>query len=59
MSRKQLKPTERKTKFSITIHPSIFNVLETIKPNKSRYIERIIYEDLLKNNYIDKSFKYE
>lgn len=54
MSRKHLKPEECKIKFSITINPLLFNKMDEIHNNKSKYVERLIYKDLLKNNIIDK-----
>lgn len=54
MSKKPLKPTDCKTKFSITINPILFNKVDELYQNKSKYVERLIYADLLKNNVIDK-----
>lgn len=54
MSKKPLKPEERKVKFSITIHPILFNKIDELYSNKSKYLERIICNDLIKNNKIIK-----
>jgi hypothetical protein len=57
MSRESLKPEERKIKFSITINPILFNKIDDIHSNKSKYVENLIYQDLLKNNQISKKTK--
>jgi len=57
MSKKELPPEERKTKFSITINPILYNVIEETERNKSKYIERLIRQDLIKNNKIDKDME--
>lgn len=55
MSRESLLPEERKIKFSVTINPILFNKIDEIEHNKSKYVERLIYMDLIKNNKIDKN----
>lgn len=57
MSRESLKPEERKTKFSVTINPILFNKIDNLYNNKSKYVERLIYNDLLKNKEIDKNIE--
>lgn len=57
MSRKPLKIETRKTKFSITINPLLFNKIDELKSNKSKYIERLIYEDLINKSLIVKNFE--
>ena len=54
MSRESLNPDERKIKFSVTINPILFNKIEKLETNKSKYVERLIYKDLLENNKISK-----
>lgn len=48
MSKKQLSPEERKVKFSVTIDPILFNKLNEIITNKSKYVEELIRKDLKK-----------
>lgn len=55
MSKESLKPEERKTKFSITIDPILFNKINELESNKSRYIERLIFLDLIKNKKINEN----
>lgn len=46
MSKKPLKPNERKVKFTISINPKLFTKINTSQSNKSKYIEWLIYSDL-------------
>ena len=55
MSRESLKPEERRIKFSVTINPILFNKIDELETNKSKYVEKLIYNDLLKNNKINKN----
>lgn len=55
MSRKKLKPEELKTKLSIRINPKLFKIIDKNHSNKSRYFEYLAYQDMLKNNKIDKN----
>ncbi len=55
MSRESLKPEERRIKFSVTINPILFNKIDELESNKSKYVEKLIYDDLLKNNKINKN----
>lgn len=48
MSKKELSPEERKVKFSVTIDPIIFNKLNELISNKSKYVEELIRKDLKK-----------
>lgn len=48
MSKKELLPEERKVKFSVTIDPTIFNKLNELVSNKSKYVEELIRKDLKK-----------
>ena len=54
MSKKPIKPEERKTKFSVTINPHLFSKIDELYNNKSKYVESLIYADLVKNKLIDK-----
>jgi hypothetical protein len=53
--RKKLQENEKKVKITITLDREI-NKLASEKPNKSKYIENLIYNDLLKNNKINTDF---
>jgi hypothetical protein len=56
MSRKKLKLEELKIKLSIRINPKLFKIINENHPNKSKYLEWLVYQDLLKNNKIDENF---
>ena len=51
--RKKLKPSDRKTKLTCTIHPLLFKKINELNSNVSKYVENLIYKDLRKNNNID------
>jgi len=53
MSKEKLKPEERKIKFSITINPLLFNKINGLYTNKSKYIEKIILKDLTNKGLIN------
>jgi hypothetical protein len=55
MSKKPINPEERKIKFSVTINPLLFNKIDELYNNKSKYVESLIYADLIKNKIIDKN----
>lgn len=55
MSRKELKPEERRIKFSVTINPILFDKMDELVSNKSTYVESLIYADLVKNKHINKN----
>jgi hypothetical protein len=57
MSRKELIETDRKIKFSVTINPVLFNKIDELQNNKSKYIEKLIYKDLLTNKQINEDFE--
>lgn len=48
MSKKPLKPEERKIKFSITIDPKLYDIINKNYSNKSKYVEQLIIYDLNK-----------
>ena len=56
MSRKKLKPEELKIKLSIRLNQDLFKLIQENYSNKSKYLEWLVYQDLLKNNKINKNF---
>ena len=54
--RKKLKTEEKKVRVTITLNRELDTLIGKIKSNKSAYIEKLIYDNLLKNNTIDKIF---
>ena len=59
MSKKPINPEDRKTKISVTINPILFSKIEELYPNKSKYVEKLIVADLIKNKHLDKLFYNE
>jgi hypothetical protein len=57
MSRKELSNEDRKIKFSVTVNPILFNKIDKLQNNKSKYIEKLIYKDLLMNKQINEEFE--
>lgn len=56
--RKKLNESEKKMKLSISIEKTLIDIIEQNISNKSKYIEKLIREDLIKNNKINvNSFK--
>lgn len=53
-----MKKIKTKIKISVSLTDSIRNYLEKNIQNKSKYIEYLIYEDLIKNNVIEKKEYY-
>lgn len=49
MSKKPLKPENKKIKFSVTIDPILFKKMNDLYDNKSKYIESLIFNDLVNN----------
>ncbi len=49
MSKKPINPEDRKIKLSITINPNLFNIIDKLFQNKSRYIEELIITDMKHN----------
>ena len=47
--RNKLKEEDKRVSLTITIDPVIYEQIKS-EPNKSRYIEKLIYKHLLKNN---------
>jgi len=52
MSKKSINPNERKAKFSVTINPVLFKKVEQLYQNKSKYVEKLITVDLVKNKHL-------
>lgn len=52
--RKKLNETEKKVTVTLTINPVLMNRVNELYNNKSKYIEKLIYNDLLKNKFIEK-----
>jgi|TARA_R110001599_G_C12089209_1_gene645864 type II secretory pathway component PulK len=52
MARAKLLEESKKKRFSVTVHPALIEALEV--DNKSKYIEWLIYQDLLKAGKVDK-----
>ena len=51
--RKKLNIEEKKRKISFTICPLLFDTLDKNFKNKSKYIEKLIYLDLLRKKIIE------
>lgn len=49
--RKKLKETDKKQKISICVSPVLMNLINDMS-NKSKYIEWLIHQDLVKNKLI-------
>jgi hypothetical protein len=50
--RNKLEEEKKKVRITLTIDPEINKIIEDNCRNRSRYIENLIYVDLLKNNLI-------
>lgn len=50
--RKKLKDEEKKARVIITINPTLNKIISELT-NKSKYIENLVYQDLLKQNKIE------
>ena len=57
MSRKKLPEGEKKEKLTVSINPELFKTIEGKELNKSKYIEKLIYKDLLSKKQIDETFE--
>jgi hypothetical protein len=44
-----MKNKKTKTNYSISMNKNLFNVMSDKIKNKSKYIEHLVYKDLLKN----------
>jgi hypothetical protein len=52
--RNKLDDNEKKQTISFCVNPEIVKVLNEKYKNKSRYIEGLIYKDMVKNKLLDK-----
>jgi hypothetical protein len=50
--RNKLKEEDKRVSLTVTLDPVIYIQIKD-EPNKSRYIEKLIYRDLLKNNKLN------
>ncbi len=50
--RKKLKAEDKKHSLTITINPLILNKINELYNNRSKYIEKLIVKDLIKNKHI-------
>ena len=51
--RKKLNIEEKKVNVCLTINPTIMKVINKHYSNKSKYIEHVLYQDLLNKNQIE------
>jgi hypothetical protein len=54
--RNKIEDEKKKVKVSITLNPELDKIMGELHRNKSKYIEHLIYKDLLKNNKINEDF---
>ena len=54
--RKKLTEEEKKIRTTITINRNLDKIVTDLMPNKSKYIEWLIYQDLSKTNKLPKDF---
>lgn len=54
--RHKLEEGEKKVRLTITINNELDNTLSDLIGNKSKYIEWLVYQDLLKTNKLPKGF---
>lgn len=55
--KKKLNKENKKIRVTITMNNEINKLINSITENKSKYIEWLIYKDLIKNNIINDDFK--
>ena len=55
--RSRLNNEEKKVKVSVTINPDLVKIMTNNCKNKSKYIEKLIYRDLLLNKLINEDFE--
>jgi hypothetical protein len=51
--RKKLNESDKKVKLTTTINPKLYNIIYNRETNLSKYIEKLVYNDLIKNNEIE------
>ena len=54
---RKLPAGEKKETLTITINPELFKTILEPKSNMSKYIEKLIYQDLLSKKLIDENFE--
>jgi len=54
--RKKLTQEEKKVRTTITLSRNLDKIVGELMPNKSKYIEWLIYQNLSKNNQLPKDF---
>lgn len=54
--RNKIEEGKKKVKVSITLNPELDKIMGESHKNKSKYIEHLVYRDLLKNNKINEDF---
>lgn len=57
MPRRKLSTDEKKEKLTVSISPELFKNISNSKSNISKYVEKLIYQDLLSKKQIDKNFE--
>jgi hypothetical protein len=50
--KKTLEENEKKQRLNVAISPKLMDMIKDIK-NKSKYIEHLVYMDLVKNNVLE------
>lgn len=56
--RNKLEDEKKKEKVSISLSRELMRVVDENQKNRSKYIEWLIYQDLIKNNLIDSSVMF-
>lgn len=57
MSKEKLPDGEKKEKLTVSINPELFKTITESVTNKSKYIEKLIYKDLLQKKQISEDFE--
>ena len=52
--RRKLNPENKKMKLTTSINPTLYKKLFELYPNVSKHIEQLVYNDMVKNNIIEK-----
>jgi hypothetical protein len=56
--RNKIEEEKKKEKLSISVSRELMKVVDENQKNRSKYIEWLIYQDLVKNNLIDSSVMF-
>jgi hypothetical protein len=56
--RNKIEEEKKKEKLSISVSRELMKVVDENQKNRSKYIEWLIYQDLVKNNLIDGSVMF-